>query len=85
MNHGQCPPIGSAGFQAAQHRQRDKVIATCCHWGNAAFADLGVEGGDPRHAVGKIDRVWPDIAKVGAIDRGKGIDPGNRIQRPEHW
>ena len=51
------------------------MVATGCHRRNAASADLAVERGDPRHAVGKVDRVWPDIAQVGAALGAAGAWP----------
>ena len=74
----------SIGGEAAQHRKRDEMVAARRHRGDAAFPQPGIEFGNSRHAVIKVDGVRPDIAQIGAIHHGERVHAGDRVHRPDH-
>ena len=69
---------------AAKHRQRDEMVATCRHRGDTALRQRGVEALDPIHTVLEVDRVRPDIAKIGTIDQSERRHARDRVHRPDH-
>ena len=52
--------------------------------GDAVGAQVTVEGGDSRHAVGDIGRVGADIAQVGAVCQFEGAHAGGAIFGADH-
>ena len=80
MDHADRP----VGGKAAKHRKRDEMVATGRHRGDAAFPQPGIEFGNSRHTVIKVDGIGPDIAQIGAIHHGKRVHAGDRVHRPDH-